>query len=77
MLTGGASPLDCPMWLTWSPIVGVWKTGCPGGIHPVAAEVDTVEDHDVAIGSPNRTFPLNADYQLVRLPGEVLLKSTL
>ena len=53
MLTGGAPPIDCPMWLLWSPVVGVGKTGCPGGTHPMAVEVDAVEDQAVAIGSPN------------------------
>ena len=34
------------------------KTGCPGGVHPVAVVVDPVEDQAIAMGGPNEGIPI-------------------
>ena len=54
----GAPPIDYPVKRPWIPDVGVGKTGCPGGVHPVAVVVDPIEDQAVAMGSPNEGIPI-------------------
>ena len=54
--------------------IGVGKTGCAGGVHPVTSEVVPVEDQAVAKGGPTGASLVSGGHLLVRTPGEVLSK---
>ena len=53
-----APPMEGPVNRPWIPNVGVGKTSCPGGVHPVAVEVDPMEGQAVAKGDPNEGIPI-------------------
>ena len=58
MLVEGVPPIDCPIKWPCISDVGVGKTSCPGGVHPVAVEVDPVEGQAVAMGGPDEGIPI-------------------
>ena len=74
ILVDGTPLTNCPIKPPWIPNVGVGKTGCPGGTHPVAVVVDPVEDQAVAIVQMSAS-PLSLGHQPVKSPDEVLLMS--